>query len=151
MSTKNSGSSAGTTGTDFTQGIGGLASGSNSQFGVGSASGGPQPMAGLTGIQSGMGASQSGTPPSLVNGSPQYQFVMPTDGSANMKTLGQSLGMGAQIVGANSSGQQTVGHGAGQKTAAQTFTPSLSDATAGGSSSGNGLLSLLQKLQVGKQ
>lgn len=151
MSTKSSGSSGGTTGTDFSQGLGGLASGSNNQFDVGSASGGPQPMAGLTGVQSGMGNYQGGTPPSLIDGQSQYQFVMPTDGSANMKTLGQSLGMGAQIVGANSPGQTTSGHGAGQKVAGQTFSPSLSDSTTGGSSSGNGLLALLQKLQVGKQ
>lgn len=153
MSTKSNGS--GVTTPDFTQGLGGMASGSNSSgftmgdSGVGSMSGGPQPMAGLTGISSGMGDFTGGTPSTLTTGTEQYQFALPTGSSSG--GAGGSLGMGSPMA-QLPSGQQPIRQGnAGRVLHPQNFTTGMIDGTtAQGTSAGNGLLQLLQKYQVGR-
>lgn len=162
MSTKGNGNSS--VPTDFTQGLNGLASGSNTMgFTMGDAStaGGPQPMAGmgtsgggLGGVGAGMsGDFTQGLDPGLVSGTQQYQFTTdPMSSGPNTQTLGQSLGMGAAMAGSGDQTQtRTAGNGGRVSVRAQNFGTGVSDQLAAtGSGAGGGLLQLLQKYQVGR-
>lgn len=152
MGSKNNG----TTTPDFTQGTAGAGSGTQNftlPDGVGSASGGPQPLAGLTGVQSGLSsASQAqALAPQPVLGQAGYQFTVPSAAGGNLSAAAQTgLGMGAKLATPPSTGQTTQSRGGAPRLQATQFSSGLSDAiTNSGSTAGNGLIQLLQKLVPG--
>lgn len=116
---------------------------------VGSLSGGPQPMAGLSGVQSGMGLSSLSIPDS----SSTYQFTMPTSSGPNTQQLQNVLATGAGDLAVQQNSQVPHQTGSGRvSTHAISFTPGLLDAlAASGTNSGNSLIQMLQKYKVGAQ